>query len=78
MDSRIPLIVRTIYEQDPVLDDPKRDADYISKFPEYGYPNVWPKDLPELKMAFQEVHSNMLLQIMMTHQRQTLLVSWAP
>lgn len=40
---------------DPVLDDPQRDADYIAKYPEYGYPNVWPQELPEFKEAFQEV-----------------------
>ncbi|KAI8999268.1 hypothetical protein BC832DRAFT_564677 [Gaertneriomyces semiglobifer] len=31
------------------------DPEYAQKFPEYGYPNVWTEELPELKTAFTEL-----------------------
>jgi hypothetical protein len=40
---------------DPVLDNPEKDAEYIAQYPEYGYSNVWPEDLPEFKVAFKDV-----------------------
>ncbi|KAL2915888.1 hypothetical protein HK105_204589 [Polyrhizophydium stewartii] len=45
------------YYNNPIRDVPpkSRDPDYIAKFPEYGFPNVWPKELPELREAFMEL-----------------------
>jgi isopenicillin N synthase-like dioxygenase len=43
------------YYNNPILDDPLQNQEYIQKYPEYGYPNVWPKQMPEFKEAFMSL-----------------------
>ncbi|KAJ8323973.1 hypothetical protein BDV3_002114 [Batrachochytrium dendrobatidis] len=45
------------YYNNPIRDVPpmSTNSDYLAKFPEYGYPNVWPEKLPELREAFMEL-----------------------
>ncbi|KAJ3077955.1 hypothetical protein HK102_004838 [Quaeritorhiza haematococci] len=40
-----------IYEKPAVASDPE----YTKRFPEYGYANAWPEDLPEFRTAFMEL-----------------------
>ncbi len=40
-----------VHESNPLSEDPS----YLKKYPEYGFPNVWPKEMPELKEAFTSV-----------------------
>ena len=41
---------------DPLLNAPAtNDPNFQSKYPAYGYPNVWPRELPELKDAFMDL-----------------------
>ncbi|KAJ3329449.1 hypothetical protein HDU76_007884 [Blyttiomyces sp. JEL0837] len=44
------------YYNNPVRDiPPVPTQDYCEKYPQYGFPNVWPKELPELRDAFLEL-----------------------
>ncbi|KAJ1334376.1 hypothetical protein BSLG_007531 [Batrachochytrium salamandrivorans] len=45
------------YYNNPTRDVPPKagDSDYLAKFPHYGYPNLWPEELPELREAFMEL-----------------------
>ncbi|KAI9347966.1 hypothetical protein DFJ73DRAFT_836010 [Zopfochytrium polystomum] len=53
MDGK-PDFAKGSYYNNPVIDDPA-DPDFAKNFPAYGFPNVWPKELPELKEAFLEL-----------------------
>lgn len=43
------------YYNNPTLDDPQQSEEYLKKYPEYGYQNVWPAELPEFKDAFKSL-----------------------
>lgn len=44
------------YYNNPMSDiPPTDDPSYIDKHPEYGHPNVWPKELPQLREEFMDV-----------------------
>ncbi|KAI8928309.1 hypothetical protein BC831DRAFT_448770 [Entophlyctis helioformis] len=44
------------YYCNPMMDvPPLLDDQYLAKFPEYAQPNIWPKELPELREAFMEL-----------------------
>ncbi|KAI8836140.1 hypothetical protein BC829DRAFT_405877 [Chytridium lagenaria] len=46
------------YYNNPVYDEtPSSDEGYAEKFPAYGFSNVWPKELPELKEAYMDLGS---------------------
>ena len=42
---------------DPIYNVPSTNTEYIQKFPEYGYPNIWPKELPHLETHFMHVYT---------------------
>jgi hypothetical protein len=43
------------YYNNPLLEDPQQSEEYVCQYPEYGFPNVWPEEMPELKEAFKDV-----------------------
>jgi isopenicillin N synthase-like dioxygenase len=43
------------YYNNPTMDDPQQPEEYVMKYPEYGFPNVWPEELPEFKDAFKSL-----------------------
>ncbi|KAJ3105584.1 hypothetical protein HDU97_007926 [Phlyctochytrium planicorne] len=46
------------YYNNPVHDkSASKDPEYHNKFPAYGYDNVWPKELPDLKDAYMDLGS---------------------
>lgn len=51
MNGSLDLAKGSFYNN-PTLDDPQQTEDYMKKHPEYGFPNVWPEELPEFRDAF--------------------------
>lgn len=54
MNGSLDLAKGSFYNN-PNMDDPQQSLDYLEKYPEYGYPNVWPEELPEFKDAFKSL-----------------------
>ena len=48
---RVLITIVLFINQDPVYDCPSQDEEYRRKFPEYGYPNIWPEQLPQLSIS---------------------------
>ncbi|KAJ3219553.1 hypothetical protein HDU67_000498 [Dinochytrium kinnereticum] len=46
------------FYNNPLIDArPSADPEYVKKYPAYGFDNVWPKELPELKAAYMDLGS---------------------
>ena len=52
-----PDLAKGSFYNNPIRDSSpvQKDVDYILKFPEYAFANVWPEDFPELREAFMRL-----------------------
>jgi hypothetical protein len=44
----------------PVMDAPTPDEAVMRMYPEYAHPNLWPRDMPELRDAFMDLGGAMM------------------
>jgi len=55
MFKGVPDLLKASYKANPQYNVPTNDKSMMEKFPQYSYPNIWPRELPELEQAFMSL-----------------------